>query len=117
MLLPGATSHIFPICWSTGHCLQVQEESIDFFQVFRLQVISQLLLCDPQVICLQVCLGQITALEVGFEEEDFGSHVILSSDGPGEFILVNPIWCIPQDFGLNVISCKKPAMQEKDSKI
>lgn len=55
-------------------------------------------------------------MEEGFEEEDFGSHVILSSDGPGEFILVNPIRCIPQDFGLNVISCKTPAMQEKDSK-
>jgi len=116
VFIPGATSHIFLICWSTAYRLQVQKELTDFFQVFRLQVISQLILCDPQVVFLQLCLGQITALEEGFEEEYFGSHVILSPDGPGEFILVNPIWCIPQDFGLNVISCKTPAMQERENR-
>lgn len=117
MLLPGAASHVFPICWSTARRLQVQKEPIDFFQVFWLQVISQLALCDPQVIFLQLCLRQVTTLEEGFEEEHFGSHVILSPDGPGELILVDPEWRIPQDFGFNVISCKSPAKQEKENKV
>lgn len=117
MLLPGAASHVLPICWSTACRLQVQKETTDFFQVFWLQVIPQLILCDPQVIFLQLCLGQVTALEEGFEEEHFGSHVILSPDGPGELILVNPVWRIPQDFGFNVISCKSPVKQEKENKV